>query len=108
MRVDELTGGEVRRGDSYSVGPRKDEQDRPLTRADIAPTVLASIEQLARGFDLVRGRSLIELQFEDGLFETGWIKRRLQVKQLGEFEPVSAKLSQSDEPLPSAAIAKPS
>jgi hypothetical protein len=37
-----------------------------------------------------------------------WIKRRLQVKRLGEFEPVSAKLSQSDEPLPSATITKPS
>jgi hypothetical protein len=98
--VDERTGGEIRSGDAFSVGPRKVEQDdRPLTRSDVAPTVLASIEQLARGFDLVRGRSSIELQFEDGLFETGWIKRRLQVKQLGEFEPVFREAVQSDEPL---------
>jgi hypothetical protein len=79
----------------------KADGDRALTRADVAPTVLASIEQLARGFDLVRGRSRIELQFEDGLFETGWLHHRLTLKQLEEFEPVFREAEVSSEPLPS-------
>jgi hypothetical protein len=98
--MDESTGGEILRGDSYDVGSRRDD-DQPLTRADIAPSVLRAVEQLAQGFDLVKGRATVELPFEDGLFETGWLHRRLTLKRLDEFEPVCRETAASTEPLPS-------
>jgi hypothetical protein len=88
--MDESTGGEILRGDSYDVGSRRDD-DQPLTRADIAPSVLRAVEQLAQGFDLVKGRATIELQFKDGLFETGWLHRRLTLQRLDEFQPCSER-----------------
>jgi hypothetical protein len=59
------------------------------------------VEQLARGFDLVKGRARIELQFEDGLFETGWLHQRRTLNRLDEFEPVFRETVGSTEPLPS-------
>jgi hypothetical protein len=105
--MDDPTGGEIRRGDSYGVGPRKDDEtDRPLTRADIAPTVLASIEQLAQGFDLVRGRAILKVVFDEGRFEVAWLERRVTLKSLAEFEPVFREATASAEPLPSARIVR--
>jgi hypothetical protein len=103
-----MEGGEaIRRGDAFDVGPRADEPEPPITRAGVAPATLTTLEQVARGFDLVKGPAEVVLQFEDGLFTTAWLKRRVTLKRLGEFEPVFREASTSDKPLPSALIERP-
>jgi hypothetical protein len=77
-----------RRADSFSVAPsRQTDEPQPLTRSDLAPATLEAVELVARGFDLTRGNSTIELRFADGLFEVGFLHRRVTLKQLAEFEP---------------------
>jgi hypothetical protein len=75
--MDEPTGGEIRRGDSYRVGPEG--MDR---------TMLELTEELCRRFQVDEGIGIIELSFQGGHFEHAWLKRRVQKAQLADaFEP---------------------
>jgi hypothetical protein len=85
----EPTGGEIRRGDSFSLGACGRDDDPAVTRGELASTLLEALDQLAHAFDLaVPGQTRIELTFQDGRFEAAWLHRRVARKQLGEFEPV--------------------
>lgn len=75
--MEEPTGGEIRRGDSYRVGPEG--MDR---------TALELTEELCRRFQLDVGPGIVELSFHNGRFEHAWLKRRLQKAQLADaYEP---------------------
>jgi hypothetical protein len=73
--MDEPTGGEIRRGDSYRVGPEG--MDR---------TTLELTEELCRRFQLEDGPAVVEVNFQRGHFEFAWLKRRLQKAQLADAE----------------------
>jgi hypothetical protein len=75
--MDEPTGGEIRRGDSYRVGP--DSMD---------PTTLQLAEELCRRFKLDAGLARLELDFLNGAFQYAWRHERVQLARLAEaYEP---------------------
>lgn len=67
--------GEIRRGDSYRVGPE---------RADRSTLELA--EELGRRFEVDQGIGIVELSFRSGRFENAWLKRRVQKAQLADAD----------------------
>jgi len=71
--MDEPTGGEIRRGDSYRVGA--DRVDR---------STLELAEELGRRFKVNEGIGIVELSFHGGHFEHAWLKRRVQKAQLAD------------------------
>jgi hypothetical protein len=73
--MDEPTGGKIRRGDSYRVGPE---------RVDRSTLELA--EELGRRFKVDEGIGIAELSFHGGRFEHAWLKRRVQKAQLDDAE----------------------
>jgi hypothetical protein len=74
-RMDEPTGGEIRRGDSYRVGA--DRVDR---------STLELAEELGRRFKVDKGIGIVELSFHGGHFEHAWLKRRVQKAQLADAD----------------------
>lgn len=76
--MDEPTGGEIRRGDSYRVGPEG--MDR---------TMLELTEELCRRFEVDEGIGIVELTFQRGRFEHAWLKRRVQKAQLADADEPS-------------------
>ena len=73
--MDEPTGGEVRRRDSFRVGSE---------RVDSSTLELA--EELGRRFKVDEGIGIVELSFHSGRFEHAWLKRRVQKTQLADAE----------------------
>ncbi len=71
--MDEPTGGEIRRGDSYRVGT-----------GDIDASTLELAEELGRRFKVDHDRATVELNFHNGRFGFAWLKRRVQIGQLPE------------------------
>jgi hypothetical protein len=83
-----------------------EENPRPLTRADVAPATLRALELVARGFDVTQGMAEVVLIFQDGLFEAAWLKRRITLKRLDEFEPVFREAAATTEPTGSARVVR--
>ena len=71
--MDEPTGGEIRRSDSFRVGPEG--MDR---------TTLELAEELCRRFQLQVGLANVKLNFHNGQFEHAWLERRVQKAQLAD------------------------
>jgi hypothetical protein len=69
--MDEPTGGEIRRGDSFQVG-----------REGMDATTLELTEELCRRFQLAVGLANVKLNFQNGRFEHAWLERRVQKAQL--------------------------
>jgi hypothetical protein len=76
--MDEPTGREIRRGDSYRVG---------AYRVDRSTLELA--EELGRRFKVDEGIGIVELTFQRGRFEHAWLKRRVQKAQLADADKPS-------------------
>jgi hypothetical protein len=76
--MDEPTGGEIRRGDSYRVG---------AYRVDRSTLELA--EELGRRFKVDEGIGIVELTFQRGRFEHAWLKSRVQKAQLADADKPS-------------------
>jgi hypothetical protein len=75
--MDEPTGGEIRRGDSFRVGP--DSMD--TTTVELA-------EELCRRFQLEAGKTRLELEFVNGSLDVAWRHERVQLGRLAEaYEP---------------------
>lgn len=73
--MDEPTGGEIRRGDSYRVGPDK-----------VDSSTLELAQELGRRFKVDEGIGIVELSFHGGHFQHAWLKRRVQKAQLDDAE----------------------
>src|SRR5436190_23549103 len=65
--MDEPTGGEIRRGDSFRVGPE-----------GMDHTTVELTEELCRRFQLEVGLANVKLNFHNGRFEHAWLERRVQ------------------------------
>lgn len=75
--MDEPSGGEIQRGDSYRVGPEA--MDR---------TTLEVAEELCRRFQLEVGKTRLELEFHNGRLEVAWRHERVQLSRLADaYEP---------------------
>jgi len=75
--MDEPIGGEIRRGDSFRVGPE-----------NVDRTTLELAEELCRRFLLEAGKTRLELEFVNGSFEFAWRHERVQLARLAEaYEP---------------------
>jgi hypothetical protein len=59
--------------------------------ADLPPTTVALLELVARGFDLTSGPAVVELTFQDGGFQFAWLRRRVRLSDLREFDAVFAE-----------------
>jgi hypothetical protein len=76
-RMDEPSGAEIRRGDSFRVGPEG--MDR---------TTLELTEELCRRFQLEGGKTRLELEFVNGSLDVAWRHERVQLGRLAEaYEP---------------------
>jgi hypothetical protein len=73
--MDEPKGGEIRRGDSFQVGPER--MDR---------TTIELAEELGRRLKVDEGIGIAELNFQHGHFEYAWLKRRVQKAQLADAD----------------------
>jgi len=73
--MEEPIGGEIRRGDSFRVGPER--MDR---------TTLELAEELGRRFKVDEGIGIVEMSFQGGRFEHAWLKRRVQKAQLADVD----------------------
>ena len=71
----EPTGGEIRRGDSFRVGPER-----------VDRSTLELIEELGRRLKVDEGIGIVELSLHGGRFEHAWLKRRVQKAQLDDAD----------------------
>ncbi len=75
--MDDSTGCEIRRGDSFRVGPEG--MDR---------MTLELAEELCRRFQLEAGKTRLELEFLAGSFQVAWRHERVQLSRLADaYEP---------------------
>jgi len=62
-----------------------------VTRADLPPTAVALLELVARGFDVTSGPVTVDLTFQDGMLQTVFLKQRLNLTRVREFDAVFAE-----------------